>query len=329
MSYSTTNPSRNAIVPALANTTPNSAANLNAQIQALLNRLIYNYNLSLQIAEQQSLLIQQYQATGVGAIAPLLEQIATEIDGLNAQNIALNYRLNLIIPDLVNRETQVSLLTTESSAIETAGNVRRIDINYQRSDPDLLAIAALTPTNNTVLQTNDSANLRLTTPPNFGALPPSVYRSGWSPASGVNSGFTSGQANSWIALPMTAIELGSGYNHSGSRAIVLAGTYEIIGQVCGVGCVEFMCRIVRFVAGEATLVCNGNTAHTVLSGGSLGASFTVKGYVKNTVTLPACELELQYRFKTPHSTATLSGGMPVSTPGLVEDYASLTLVRIN
>lgn len=328
MTYSSNTPSRDSVVPALTNTTPNSATNINNQIQNILNRLQYNYNLSQQIAAQQSLLIQQYQATGTATIAPLLEQIAEETAALNLQNQALTARLNTILPDLTASEAAVATLTANANTIEGKGNVRKIDINYQRNDPDLAALAALTPVNSTVLRTNESAVIGLVAPPNFGALPPVVYRSGWSPAIGQNSGFTAGQANTWIALPMTQIEAGAGFNHSGARAIVLAGTYEIFAQVCGVGCVEFMCRLVQFIGETVTLICNGNTAHTVLSGGSLGASWTVKSYIKNTVVLPACQIELQYKFKTPHSSAALSGGMPVSTPTLPEDFASLTLTRI-
>lgn len=328
MTYSSNTPSRNSPVPALTNATPNSATNLNDQIQNILNRLQYNYDLGQQIAAQQSILIQQYQATGTATIAPLLNQIAVEIAALNLQNQSLTARLNTILPDLVNAEALVATLTANANTIEGKGNVRKIDINYQRSDPDLVAIAGLTPVNNTVLRTNESAVIGLVAPPNFGALPPIIYRSGWSPASGQNSGFTALQANEWIALPMTQIEAGAGFNHSGSRAIVLAGTYEIFAQTCGVGCVEFMCRLVQFIEEEATLICNGNIAHTVLSGGSLGSSWTIKSYIKNTVVLPACQIELQHKFKTPHSSAALSGGMPVSTPSMPEDFASLTLIRI-
>lgn len=326
--YSTATPSRNSIVPSLTNTSPNSAANLNTQIQALIDRLEYNKNLVNQIAEKQSLLIQQYQATGASTIAPLLEQIQEETAALNLQNVALTSRLNTIIPNLDIAESTLATLTTNANTIEGKGNIRKIDINYQRNDPDLSAIAALAIVNNTVLRTNESSVLGLVAPPNFGALPPSIYQARWAPAIGQNSGFTSGQSNTWITLPMSPIYTGSGFDSSGSRAIVTAGTYEIFAQVCGVGCVEFMCRIVQFVGAAVTLVCNGNTAHTVLSGGSLGSSWTVKSYVKNTVVLPACELELQYKFKTPHSTAPLSGGMPVSTPGMPEDFAALKLVRL-
>lgn len=328
MTYSNSTPARNAIVPALTNSTPNSATNINNQIQNIFNRLQYNYNLSQQIAAQQSLLIQQYQATGTATIAPLLIQIAEETAALNLQNQSLTSRLNTILPDLTSAEATAATLTADSNTIEGKGNVRKIDINYQRNDPDLAALAALTPVNNTVLRTNESAVIGLATPPNFGALPPVVYRSGWSPAIGSNSGFSVAQANTWIALPLTQIEAGAGYNHSGSRAIVLAGTYELFAQISGVGCVEFMCRLVQFVEGVATLIANGNVAHTVLSGGSLGSSWTVKSYCKDTVVLPACQVELQYKFKTPHSNAALSGGMPVSTPTMPEDFALLTLVRI-
>lgn len=326
--YSTATPSRNASVPSLTNATPNASANINAQVQALVNRLEYNKNLANQIAEKQSLLIQQYQATGASTIAPLLDQIDAEIAGLNLQNLALEARLNTIIPNLNSAESAVNTLTANANTIEGKGNIRKIDVNYQRKDPDLEAIAALAIVNNTVLRTNESSVLGLTTPPNFGALPPSVYQARWSPANGSNSGFTSGQANTWIVLPMLPIYTGTGYSNSGSRAIITAGTYEIFAQVCGVGCVEFMCRIVQFVGAAVTLVCNGNVAHTVLSGGSLGSSWTVKGYIKTTVILPASELELQYKFKTPHSSAALSGGMPVSTPSLPEDFAALKLTRI-
>lgn len=326
--YSSTSPSRDANVPDLTNASANSAANLNAQIQAIVNRLQYNYNLSLQIAEQQSLLIQQYQATGASTIAPLLTQIQTEIDALNAQNTALNSRLETIIPNLNTAEISVNTLTTNANTINIKGDVRKIDINYQRNDPDLAAIAALSPTANRVLQTNASNVLGLVTPPNFGALPPSIYQSTWTVASGSNSGFTAGQANTWIALPMSPITVGSGYSHSGSRLIVTAGTYDVFAQVSGVGCVEFMCRLVQFVGGAVTLIGNGNTAHTVLSGGSLGSSITIKSYLKNTYALPACEIELQYKFKTPHSSAALSGGMPVNTPTLPEDFAKLRFIRM-
>lgn len=326
--YSTGSPNRNSIVPAITNASANSAANLNAQVQAIVDRLQYNYNLSLQIAEQQSLLIQQYQATGASTIAPLLIQIQTEIDGLTAQNTALNSRLNTIVPNLNTAEISVNTLTTNANTIEGKGNIRRIDIDYQRNDPDLAAIAALSPTADRVLQTNASNVLGLVVPPNFGALPPSIYQSTWTVASGANSGFTAGQAGNWIALPMSLIYAGSGYSHSGSRAIVTAGTYDIFAQVSGVGCVEFMCRLVQFVGGAATLIGNGNTAHTVLSGGSLGSSITIKSYLKNTYALPACEIELQYKFKTPHSSAALSGGMPVNTPTMPEDFAKLRFIRL-
>lgn len=328
MTYASNTPARNSIVPALTNASANSAANLNTQVQNILNRLQYNYNLFQQITAQQSALIQQYQATGTSTIAPLLQQIATETAALNLQNQALAARLNTILPNLTAVEGSVATLTANANTIEGKGNVRKIDINYQRSDPDLVAIAALAPTNNTVLRTNESAVIGLVSPPNFGALPPSVYRSSWSPAIGVNSGFTAGQANTWITLPMAQIESGIGYNHSGARAIVNAGIYEIFAQTCGIGCVEFMCRLVQFIAEVPTTIANSNVAHTVFSGGSIGQSFTIKSYLKNTIALPACQLELQYRFKTPHSSAALSGGMPVNTPTLSEDYAFLTLIRI-
>lgn len=328
MTYASNTPSRNFAVPNLTDASPNSAANLNLQIQAILNRMQYNYNLLQQITAQQTVLIQQYQATGTATIAPLLAQISEEIAALNLQNLSLDSRLTSILPTLTASEGSIATLTGNSNTIETKGNVRKIDVNYQRNDPDLAALAALTPVNSTVLRTNESAVLGLVSPPNFGALPPSVYKSGWSPAIGQNSGFTAGQANTWIALPMTLLEAGAGYNHSGARAIVLAGTYDVFAQVCGVGCVEFMCRLVQFVGETATLICNGNVAHTVLSGGSLGASFTIKSYIKNTVVLPACQIELQFKFKTPHSSAALSGGMPVSTPSLPEDFASFTMTRI-
>jgi hypothetical protein len=328
MVFSSNTPDRNAVVSDLTNTTPNSATFINNQVQAILNRMQYNYNLVQQISAQQSILIQQYQATGAGTIPPLLTQIAQETAGLNQQNLALFDRLNVILPNLSNIETLITGLTSDSNSIETKGSVRRIDVNYQRQDPDLVAIAALSPTPNTVIQTNASSILNLVSPPNFGALPPSVYRSGWSPAAGQNSGFTASQANTWIVLPMALLSAGTGYTHSGSRAIVTAGTYEIFAQCEGVGCVEFMCRLVRFVGAAVDLVCNGNTAFTVLSGGSLGQSFAIKSYIKNTLVLPACELELQYKFKTPHASAGLSGGMAVSTPSLPEDFAFLTLTRI-
>ena len=127
---------------------------------------------------------------------------------------------------------------------------------------------------------------------------------------------------------MALLSAGTGYSHTGARAIVTAGTYEILAQAEGVGCVEFMCRLVRFVGASVDLICNGNVAHTVLSGGSLGQSVAIKTYIKNTVVLPACEIELQYKFKTPHSSAALSGGMAVSTPTLPEDFAFLTMTRI-
>lgn len=328
MTFSGSTPDRNSVVSALTNTTPNSAVFINSQVQALLNRLQYNYNLVQQISAQQSVLIQQYQATGAGTISPLLTQIAAETTALNQENLALFDRLNAILPNLSNLETLIETLTTDSNLIQTKGSVRRIDIDYQRKDPDLAAIAALSPTTNTVIQTSAASVLGLVSPPNFGALPPSVYRSSWSPAAGQNSGFAASQANSWIVLPMALLSAGTGYSHSGARAIVTAGTYELFAQTEGVGCVEFVCRLVRFVGAAVDLVCNGNTAHTVLSGGSVGQSFAVKSYIKNTLALPACELELQYKFKTPHSSAGLSGGMAVSTPTMPEDFAFLTLIRI-
>jgi hypothetical protein len=326
--FLSTTPNRNAIVPALTNSSPNSAANVNAQLQKIIDRLQYNYNLSLQIAERQTILIQLYQATGVTTIAPLLAQIQQEINALNQQNIALVARLNTIIPNLNSVEALLATLTTNANTIEGKGNIRRIDINYQRNDPDLQAIAGLTPVANTVIRTNESNVLSLVAPPNFGALPPSVYQSKWSPASGSNSGFTAAQSNTWITLPLTPYYTGTGYSSSGARVIVPAGTYDIFAQVEGVGCVEFLCRIVQFVGASVALVCNGNTAHTVPNGGSLGQSWAVKAYVKNTVILPACELELQYKFKQAHSTAGLTGGMPVATPAMAEEYASLTLTKI-
>lgn len=328
MVFSNNNPDRNFVVPDLTNSTPNSATFINNQIQAILNRMQYNYNLIQQISAQQTILIQQYQATGAGTIPPLLTQISQETAALNQENLALTDRLNVILPNLTNIETSISGLTSDSNLIETKGSVRKIDVNYQRQDPDLAAIAALTPTANTVIQTSAASVINLVSPPNFGALPPSVYRSSWSPAAGQNSGFIASQANVWITLPMALLTAGTGYSHSGSRAIVTAGTYEILAQTEGVGCVEFVCRLMRFVGAAVDLVCNGNTAHTVLSGGSVGQSFAVKSYIKNTIALPACEIELQYKFKTAHSSAGLSGGMAVSTPALPEDFAFLTLNRI-
>jgi hypothetical protein len=328
MVFSGNTPDRNSVVPDLTNTTPNSATYINNQIQAILNRMQYNYNLIQQISAQQSILIQQYQATGAGTIPPILTQIQQETASLNQQNLALFDRLNVILPSLSNIESLIAGLTFDANLIETKGSVRRIDVDYQRQDPDLAAVAALSPTPNTVIQTSAASVLGLVSPPNFGALPPSVYRSSWSPAAGQNSGFTASQANTWIVLPMALISAGTGYSHSGSRVIVTAGTYDILAQVEGVGCVEFLCRLVRFVGAAVDLVCNGNTAHTVASGGSLGQSFAVKSYIKNTIALPACEIELQYKFKTPHSSAGLSGGMAVSTPNMPEDFAFLTLNRI-
>lgn len=326
--YSNATPSRNSSVPALTNATPNSADNINAQIQAILNRMQYNYNLSLQIAENQSALIQQYQLSGAGTIAPLLTQIAQEIENLRLQNISLASRFDSILPSLIGVEGTLATLTANASAIEAKGAVRKIGVNYQPTDPDLVAIAALSPIANRVIQSSPSNIIGLANPPNFGALPPSIYKSSWSPASGSDSGFTAPQANTWIVLPMAQTYMGSGYSHTGSRAIVPAGFYDIFAQVSGVGCVEFMCRLVKFISGSASLIMNGNTGHTVYAGGSLGSSVTVKSYARSTIELPACEIELQYKFKTPHSTAALSGGMPVSTPSLPEDFAMLRFIRI-
>jgi hypothetical protein len=326
--YSNTTPDRNRPVPEILNSTPNAAANLNAQIQAILDRLQYNYNLTIQIAEQQVLLQQQFQNTGVSGIAPLLAEIQQLTNTLNLQNVSLAQRLNTILPNLTAAEAAVASLTATANTIETKGATRRIDINYQRSDPDLLAIAALSQTPNRVIQTSASNVISLVPPPNFGALPPSVYQSAWTLPSGTHSGFTSAQAGTWIVLPMTQAYAGAGYSHSGSRAIVPAGTYAIDAEVQGVGCVEFNGQLVQFVGGTGTPIAKSNTGFTVQSGGSLGASFAIKAYIKTTLILPASELELQFKFKSPHSTAGLSGGMAVSTPDTPEEFAQLRLTRI-
>jgi len=326
--YSNSTPDRNRPVPEITNATTNAAANLNAQIQAILDRLQYNYNLTIQIAEQQVLLQQQFNNTGVSTIAPLLTEIQQLTEALNQQNISLTDRFISILQNLTTAETAVTSLTAAANTIETKGATRRIDVNYQRSDPDLVAIAALVATANRVIQSSASNVIALVPPPNFGALPPSIYRSAWSPPSGTHSGFTAGQAGIWIPLSMAQVSAGPGYSHSGNRAIVPAGHYDIHAEVEGVGCVEFNGQLVQFVAGVGTPIAKSNTGFTVQSGGSLGASFAIKAYIKTTVNLPACELELQFKFKSPHTTAALSGGMAVSTPDYPEEFAKLRLTRI-
>lgn len=324
----TNTPNRSAIVPAIENTTPNHADNVNAQIQSILDRLQYNYNLSLQIAERQTLLIQQYQNTGASTIAPLLLEIEAQNNTLNSQTTALIARLSAIAPNLTTLNNNTNTLTTSANNTETKASTRQIDVNFQRREAKLEAIAALTATSNTVVATNSSSQLFTAAVPNFGALPPSIWMSGWSPAIGSNSGFTAAQANTWIVIPLTQIYAGSGYSAVGNRVSITTGTYEIFGQTCGVGSIEFTCQLVQFVGATPTVVSIGSAAFTVASGGGIGQSWTVKSYIGDTLSLPACQLELQYRFKQAHSSAGLTGGMPVSTPALPEDFASLTLVRI-
>lgn len=326
--YSNTTPDRNRQVPEITNATPNAAVNINNQIQSVLDRLQYNFNLTVQIAEQQVLLQQQYLATGVGTIAPLLTDIEQLTISLNLQNTSLAARFSSILPNLTNSEAVAAVLTTTASTIETKGNTRKIDVNYQRSDPDLLAIASLPSTPNRVIQTSASNVIGLVSLPNFGALPPSVYQGAWSLPAGSNSGFTSLQTGVWIALPLSQVYAGPGYSHSGNRAIVPAGTYDIYAEIGGVGCLEFVGQLVQYIGGSGTVVAKTNTGFTVQSGGSLGASFTIKAYLKTTLILPACELELQYKFKSAHTTAALSGGMPVSTPDTAEEFANLRLIRL-
>lgn len=324
----TNTPDRNAPVPAIETTTPNHADNLNAQIQPILNRLQHNYNLSLQIAEKQTLLIQQFEATGASAIAQLLIDIETSSNALNSANAALLQRLNAIAPQLTAANTTTDTLTNNANAIETLGQTKRLDVNFQRKNATLEAIAALASNPSSTVITNASNQIVWGSVPNFGALPPSIWQSGWFPAAGSNSGFTAGQANTWITLPLAQIYQGSGYSQSGNRVSIAAGTYSIFAQACGVGCVEFTIQAVQFVGVTPTVVSDGTAAFTVSSGGSIGQSWTVKTYIFDTLALPACQLEIQYRFKQAHSSAGLTGGMPVSTPGLVEDFAFLTLERL-
>lgn len=324
----TNTPNRSAVVPAIENTTPNAANNLNAQIQSILDRLQHSYNLSLQIAERQTLLIQQYQNTGASTIAPLLIEIENQSNALNSQTTALIARLNTIAPNLNTLNTNTNNLTTSANNTEMRASTRQIDVNFQRREGKLEAISALTQANNTVIVTGANSTIALGSVPNFGALPPSIWMSGWSPAIGSNSGFTAVQANTWIVIPLTQIYAGSGYSAVGSRVSIPAGTYEIFAQTCGCGNIEFTCQLVQFVGATPTVVSIGSAAFTVASGGGIGQSWTVKSYISDTATLPACQLELQYRFKAAHSTPGLTGGIPVSTPTLPEDFASLTLVRI-
>lgn len=324
----TPNPNYSASVPELLTTTPNHADNLNAQVQAILDRLQAAYDELPAIAARQVSLQNTFAALDVAGLDNVLTSIGTETTVLDTQNDGLTARLDAIATTLTSLTTKVSGLTSSANTVETDANGKRLDINIQREDQDLTDIAALSLTASSAIATNSAGTIILATLPNLGIVPPTVYQGGWTLPVGSNSGFTSGQANTWIVVPLTQFYADSGYSTASNRISVSAGIYQVNAQVCGVGCIEIASQLMIWVGATPTLVSEGTIGRTASSGGVIGSSWTVKSYIRDTVELPACQIELQTRFKTAHAVANLTGGMPVSLASQNEDYATITLVKI-
>lgn len=322
------NPNYNANIPALTPTTPNHADYLNAQLQGILDRLQAAYDEIPAIAAQQVNLQNQFANLGTTGLSGQLDQVQSEIAALTTQNDALIARLATIQTSLSGLTGKVTGLTNSTTAIAADANEKQVGTNIQAKDTDLEAIAGLALQASTAIAVNNSGDVFLAAMPNLGIAPPTIYQCGWSLTTGANSGFAAGQTNTWVVVPLVEFYNGGGYSLTGNRVNVASGIYQINAQTCGVGCVEIACQLLSWVGGTSTLVGEGTIGRTVSSGGNIGSSWTVKSYIVDTVVLPSCQLELQTRFKTAHSTVALSGGMPVSLGGQNEDYASLTLVKI-
>jgi hypothetical protein len=321
-------------VPELVNSNNNDAlGSFNPQLQALINILKLEDNANQILIQRTALLNQQLASLGGGSITPQLTSVSVGLTTLTNSNQLLLTRLNSLTPSVGSLTTKTNDLQTQTATITTASNARQLDVNVQRKNGNLTAIAALAITApfpaNKVIASTPGNNIAFQDTPALGAFIPQVASLEFKQTAGTNAG-NYPTADVWAAMPFTVASNDDNFlaTISASRFTLPAGTYIISYNWQGCGCLGFGGRLWNQTAGVA--IEQGSPGLTATAGGSIGDTWAADGGLLAVFSISSnTNIEFQFRAKILHPNgAALTAGQ--STSNAIEQvFQEAVIMRIS